>query len=115
MLQRHCEIARETISSYHECRIMSYTDIMNGIKKYIDNYSDKYGIIGELNLNDEEEILSMRDEYSNALHLGDMYIIPVNVILKFWEKYATPDEICKEIIQWYFEKYRNGYTLIFKS
>ena len=112
MLKRHYEIARNTFSSYHEDRIMSYTDIMNGIKKYLSNYPDNYELIGDMVLNDDAEILATRN--GNVLSLDDMYIIPTNVILKFWEKYATPDEICKNVIQWYLETYRVGYTLIFK-
>ena len=114
MLKKHYEIARKTFILYHEDRIMSYTDIMNGIKRYLSDYPDNYELIGDLVLDDSAEILATRDRDIGVLSLDDMYILPTSTILKFWEKYATPDEICKNIIQWYLETYHMGYTLIFK-
>jgi hypothetical protein len=114
MKRPYYEIARDTLRIYHEDRIIPYSDIINGIKKYISNYSDLYEITGELLLTDNEPILATKDLDYHYYSLDDMYIIPVNVILQFWEKYATPDEICNDVIKWYFEKYQTGYNIIFK-
>ena len=110
------ESARESLSLYHEERIISYKDIMDGIKKYISYYPNLYEINGSLKLNDDAEIIATKQDgdYEYTI-LDDMFVLPTHVLLKFWEKYATPDQICKDVIQWYFEKYQTGYTLTFKN
>lgn len=114
MKNAYFDTARNTLKIYHEQRVISYENIMNGIKKYIADYSDFYDIIGNLTLNDSKKILAKQKGKSLILD-DDIYVIPVDVILKFWEKYVTPDEICHNVIQWYFDTYQNGYTLNFKS
>ena len=77
------------------------------VEKYLSKYPDIYEINGSLELNDDAEIISTKHEgdYCYTI-LDDIYVIPVNVLLTFWETYATPDQICTDIIQWYFDTYK---------
>ena len=106
------ESARKSLSLYHEERIISYKDIMDGIEKYLSKYPKLYEINGSLKLNDDEEIIATKE--NGYYILDDIDVLPINVLLTFWEKYATPDQICKDVILWYFDKYQTGYTLTFK-
>ena len=103
-IKSYCDSLKESLRIYHEHHILKYDTIIAEIRKYLKNHAPQYELKSDVEIVDND----------NETYLGDDFIVlPVDVLLTFWEEhqYLDTETIC-DVIRWYLKTYQSSYELI---